>query len=292
MEIASEMKTVDIKSLFEGRKLLIATKHGKERVIAPLLENALGVECIIDPSFDSDRFGTFSGEVERLHDPVTTLRNKCLAALNDKACDLVIGNEGSFGPHPYIGMIPADDEWMMLIDQKNGWEIVARELSVETNFAGMEVQSLSELLAFAEKMKFPEHGLILRPSPKSQTDIHKGINDLSRLTDTFHRLIQKNETVYVETDMRALFNPTRMNVIGRLTEKLINTIQSICPSCQTPGFDVVEAIPGLSCSYCGLRTRSIKQHRYQCKQCQQEEIRNFPNGKEQEDPMYCDFCNP
>lgn len=277
---------------FAGRKLLIATKHQKEKVIAPLMKKALGVDCVIDPSFDSDRFGTFSGEIERIQDPLTTLRNKCLAGLSENECDLVIGSEGSFGPHPLIGLVPADEEWMMLIDQKNRWEITSRTLSLDTNFAGKTIHSLDELLTFAAQVKFPTHALILRATSGNHPETIKGIDNETKLIHLFNDLLKKNGQVHVETDMRAHQNPTRMNVIKELTEKLIKTILSACPNCQIPGFDIVEAIAGLPCSQCGLRTRSTFQHRYQCRSCKHEKIRNFPHGKEQEDPMYCDFCNP
>ena len=51
--------------LFEGRKVVIATKHKKELVIAPLLEKNLGVTCFVPDDFDSDALGTFSGEIKR-----------------------------------------------------------------------------------------------------------------------------------------------------------------------------------------------------------------------------------
>ena len=34
--------------MFKGRNLLIATKHEKEKVIAPILEKELGVKCFVD----------------------------------------------------------------------------------------------------------------------------------------------------------------------------------------------------------------------------------------------------
>ena len=60
--------------MFEGRKLLIATKHKKEIVIAPILEKELGVTCFVAPDLDTDELGTFTGEVERRDDPFTTAR--------------------------------------------------------------------------------------------------------------------------------------------------------------------------------------------------------------------------
>ena len=286
------MNDHSLKKRFAGRTLLIATKHQKEKAIAPLLENTLGVRCITNPDFDTDQFGTFSGEIERIDDPLTTLRNKCMAAAIATTADLVVGSEGSFGPHPLIGMVPANEEWLMFLDQRDKLEIVVRELRMQTNFGGSIVKDEAALLEFAQRAQFPEHGLILRPHQNSKENIHKGITDPTQLIQTFQALIVQQGQAYVETDMRALFNPTRMEGIRLLTEKLIRVLQSHCPSCQTPGYDVVEAIGGLPCSYCGLKTRSTLQHRYRCRQCKYEELKNFPNGKQREDPMYCDFCNP
>ena len=39
--------------LFKGRKLVIATMHEKERVIAPLLEKNLGVEVVVPKAVNS-----------------------------------------------------------------------------------------------------------------------------------------------------------------------------------------------------------------------------------------------
>ena len=49
--------------MFVGRKLIIATKHKKENVIAHLFRKAFEVECFVDPFFDTDRLGTFTGEI-------------------------------------------------------------------------------------------------------------------------------------------------------------------------------------------------------------------------------------
>jgi hypothetical protein len=104
--------------LFNDRRLLIATKHKKERVIAPLLEKNLGVICFTNDSFDTDALGTFSGEVERELDPITTVRKKCLLAMEASDCDLGVASEGSFGAHPSIFFASANDEFLIFIDKK------------------------------------------------------------------------------------------------------------------------------------------------------------------------------
>jgi hypothetical protein len=88
--------------MFKGRSLVIATKHEKEKVITPLLEEALGVVCFIPEGFDTDTLGTFTGEIERKLDPISTARQKCLMAMKVSNCDLGIASEGSFGPHPSL----------------------------------------------------------------------------------------------------------------------------------------------------------------------------------------------
>ncbi|CAN5510883.1 hypothetical protein BH10BAC4_BH10BAC4_23470 [soil metagenome] len=105
--------------MFKGRNLIIATKHQKEKVIAPIVQKYLGVNCIVAENFDTDIFGTFTGEVERADDPIITARKKCLRAMELTGADLAIASEGSFGAHPNFFFVPADDEIILLMDQKN-----------------------------------------------------------------------------------------------------------------------------------------------------------------------------
>ena len=50
--------------------------HKKENIIAPILEKELGVKCFVCKGFDTDALGTFTGEIVRKDDPITTLRKK------------------------------------------------------------------------------------------------------------------------------------------------------------------------------------------------------------------------
>lgn len=278
--------------MFKGRKLIIATKHGKEKVIAPIFEKELGVICFVDLNFDTDQHGTFSGEVERREDPVTTARDKCLIAMELNNCDLAIASEGSFGQHPTIFFIPADEEILIFIDKKNGFEIIARELSSETNFNGSEIQTEKNLLEFAAKSNFPSHGLILKKSKNEFGDIVKGITNEDQLIKDFYGLIDKFGTAYIETDMRAMYNPTRMKIIASATKKLIKKINSLCPVCNMPGFGITDAKEGLPCELCNFPTRSTISYIYSCQKCSYTKEDKYPKGKQTEDPMYCDYCNP
>jgi hypothetical protein len=277
---------------FEGRQLVIATMHQKEQVLKPLLEADLKVKVIVANGLNTDLLGTFSGEVARTSDPLTTARKKCELALELTGCDLALASEGSFGAHPSAFFLPANEEWLLLIDRKHQLEIHARHLSLETNFSGQEFHNLEQLETFASKVGFPSHGLILRRSKDHLEGILKGITDPEQLRTAAQRLIETQGSGFVETDMRALFNPSRMQVIGEAAQLLIQKLNSFCPSCQLPGFAVTAAKPGLPCSLCGTPSSAALAHLLVCSHCQHEEKVFFPHGKKTEDPQYCQVCNP
>jgi hypothetical protein len=56
--------------------------------------------------FDTDLLVTFTDEIECKCDPLTTVKNKCLHAMELKSCDLGIASESSFGSHPSIFFCP------------------------------------------------------------------------------------------------------------------------------------------------------------------------------------------
>ncbi len=278
--------------MFKGRDLIIATKHEKEKVIAPILEKELGVKCFIYPNLDTDRLGTFTGEVDRKDDPITTARNKCLMAMKLTNCDLAVASEGSFGPHPSLYFIPADFEFLLFIDKKNDLEIIVSELSSATNFNAREIKTKKELNEFSTNANFPSHGLIIRKSKYDLEGIIKGITNKEQLNNAFNNFIKNFETVYIETDMRAMYNPTRMNVIKHATHKLAEKINALCPVCKMPGFGITDSHSGLPCELCNYPTRGTLSHIYSCEKCKFTDSKQFPHGKHTEDPMYCDFCNP
>ncbi|HPH82500.1 MAG TPA: hypothetical protein PL185_07985, partial [Flavobacteriales bacterium] len=235
-------------SAFKNRPLVIATMHHKEKVIAPILEQHLQVQCFLPDGFNSDVYGTFSGEIERNNSPLNTAREKCLAAMKLTNCDLGIASEGSFGPHPSYLFIPANEEIIVLIDDKNKWEIYARIIHTKTNFASEEIKSESELSSFLNQVHFPSHGIIL----KSESEIYKGLHDEMKVRKLFRQMNIRTGKVRIETDMRAMHNPTRMESIQLACEELLKKINSLCPSCKTPGFVITRVETGLACSHCGM----------------------------------------
>ena len=278
--------------MFSGRKLYIATQHGKEKVIAPLLEKSLGVAIVVANEMDTDQLGTFTGEIERTLTPIDSALAKCKLAFDYHGADLAIANEGSFGPHPTLYFIPADEELVVLVDKQNDLTLYAREISTNTNFHAAEIPNTAALLAFAKKVKFPEHGIILRPSKHNNKSIVKGIIDYPTLHQTADSIWNQFGQLYAETDMRAMYNPTRMQVIAKATESLLEKIKSLCPACGCPGYAISNALQGLPCRLCEHPTKQILTLIYTCQKCGHQQYKEKSEGEKYADPMYCDHCNP
>lgn len=278
--------------LFDGRKLVIATMHQKEKVIAPLVEEALKVNCATLLHFNSDEYGMFSGEIERKDSPLATVRAKALAALALSGETLAIASEGSFGPHPAIPFVPGNEELVMLIDTKHDLEIIGKHLTVKTNFNHREITSLADLEEFKTKIAYPEHGVILKIEDNNATTrIHKDFKSVEELDRKVKEALEKKYSINAETDMRAMHNPTRMLAIEKAVLDLIEKVQSLCPECKAPGFAIKAAIPGLACEMCRLPTQSAKAYLYECKKCNHTHEKS-KEGVYFEDAMYCDHCNP
>jgi hypothetical protein len=276
-------------SIFNGRKVVIATKHQKEQVIGPALQEAFGIEYIVSKKLDTDLLGTFTGEVERVLTSVEAARQKCILALAECDADFAIGSEGSFGPHPTLYFLPADEEILLLMDRKRELEIVVKHASLKTNYASFEQGSEQNLADFLQQVKFPSHAVHVK---SSATYVEKGIKSEDLLNQSIQEAVNRFGTYTLETDMRAMNNPTRMSVIEELVGKLVEKMKSCCPTCQRPGFSPTDVIRGLVCSCCSLPTKSVKSLIYSCEGCHYTTCVDFPDSKTMEDPMFCDFCNP
>ncbi|MFC3562693.1 DUF6671 family protein [Pedobacter jamesrossensis] len=276
--------------IFKGRKLVIATMHGKEKVLGTILEKELGVETIVPKEFNTDFYGTFFGEVEREKDPLETARTKCLDACRISGCTLAVASEGSFGPHPTIYFIPGDEEIMVFMDLENDVYVRARVVSPKTNFGGNTFMDWETAVEFANRARFPSHGLII--SDQQRMDVKKGVQDWEVLETYFKKCLENNGSVVLETDMRAMYNPMRLEVIAEAAESLVQNILRACPNCSFPGYDVTKVNLGLPCGQCGLATKNTLSHRFECQKCHHTEVKLYPKDKKTEDPQYCDYCNP
>ena len=281
---------------FKNRTGVLATMHQKEKVIAPVLEKSLGIKIIVPENLNTDLFGTFTREINRKGDQLDAARYKANESMLLTKATLAIASEGSFGPHPASPFLPFNREIVLLIDKENNMEIVGVSGSTDTNFNEKTIKSFDEAYQFALTAGFPEHGIVIRSGDlcNKPQKILKGITTKEGLRKAFECAIAwgNGREVIIETDMRAMFNPTRMKVIEQATKDLVSKIYNLCPVCSYPGFEVVERKKGLRCGWCGLPTELTFSDIYTCKKCGISRERLFPSGREKADPGQCSYCNP
>ncbi|MFN3989169.1 MAG: DUF6671 family protein [Erythrobacter sp.] len=279
-----------------GSLAAIATMHGKEKVLAPLLRDGLGVACRVPDGLDTDRFGTFTRERAREGTALDAARAKATAALDlMPEARIAIASEGSFAPHPQFPLAPMGRELVLLIDRATGIEIAGHDATLDVRYAHAIARSVAEAETFAARIGFPEHALIVMgcngEDPAPELALAKGITRHEALAQAVRHAIALNGAAFVETDMRAHLNPTRMAAIARAGRDLVRRYLSSCPACGQPGFAVMQRISGLPCSWCGTPTALALAEVLTCSACGHSEERPA-SGRTSADPGHCPNCNP
>lgn len=61
---------------YPGYRAVLATMHAKEKVIGPVVDRFLGLRLEVTSDVDTDRFGTFSRDIERTGSQLDAARAK------------------------------------------------------------------------------------------------------------------------------------------------------------------------------------------------------------------------
>lgn len=277
-----------------GSCIILTTKHQKSKAIFPTFEKMLQAG-VMEYVLDTDILGTFSGEVERKGSAIECAKKKCEWGLENTQAPYGLASEGSFGSHPSIPFLPSHTEILYFIDKKQNFHLHVAGVFLETNYQMADISSQEELLGFAEKALFPSHALILGPYPKeAKGPIFKGLETKSDLERAFLEALKVSpeKKVYVETDMRAHLNPTRMKNMEKLAQRLAGRLLSLCPRCATPGWGMVDTEVGLPCGWCGEATFQIKSDILGCAKCSHKEKIPPSHGQVKAEPGHCRYCNP
>ena len=260
--------------------------------MAPLLAGQLGIDLFTIPDLDTDQFGSFTREIPRRGSMIDAAREKALYAAAHCGADLAIASEGFFGPHPDFPLVQGNLEIVLLLDRRYGVEIIGQTLTTNVRWVYGIVGNVEDALQLAKKGGFPEHAMVVRRTEHAPQGIVKGLADERSFVESVSRLLARtpDHSVFIESDLRAHCNPTRMGTIRDATQNLIEVMRRFCPICETPGFQCVETIAGLPCRWCNLPTACAAAHRYQCSCCRYESIE--PVSERFADPGRCAFCNP
>ncbi|RMC29973.1 DUF6671 family protein [Paracoccus alkanivorans] len=293
---AAETLSLGSNGPYRGRCAVLATMHGKEATIAPPFAERLGLSVEIPPGLDTDSLGTFSGEIARTGTIEEAAIAKARLGMAVTGVTLAIASEGSYGPHPQIPFIAAGFELMVLVDDDRG--IVIREHLIDESptYEHANAESVRELDGFLSRIGFPDHAVIVRPNGPdgSAPPIHKGIRSSADLQTAIEDCATRSDDgrAFVQTDMRAHMNRTRMATLGRLAERLAARISCLCPTCRTPGYGLTGVDKGLPCSWCGGPSILVRHQILGCVSCNHVERRARPDGLTHADPGQCPTCNP
>lgn len=279
-------------SLYRDHPIALLTQHGKERVIAPALEAALGCRVVRVDGFDTDQLGTFTREIPRTGSQRDAARRKARVAMERSGHPYGLGSEGAFGPDPMVGMLSWNVEMLVFVDATRNLEVVGHAQG-RGNHAHTMAADWQTVEAFAAQVGFAQQQLVLSVDESGCPPLSKGLGSWPALETAFAcaRLQSATGRVWVETDLRAHANPTRMEMIRRAAEDLAQRLQSRCPACGTPGFWQVERVAGLPCAECGAPTRLTRAWVYGCQTCDYRESR-ASLAETTAPPERCDLCNP
>lgn len=276
---------------YAGRMAALATRHHKQDLIAPALAET-GLRVVV-ADVDTDRFGTFTGEVPRSGGALEVAERKARAAIACSGLDAGLASEGSFAPHPAAPFLTADVEIVLFADDRLGIVVHDHAISI-AEAARCTVSadvSTEELRGFCRRVGFPDQALICRAGDGSTVGLTKAIVTLSELRRAVRAAADasSDRRAIVETDLRAHLCPARRPVIAKAAARLAARLSCRCPRCAAPGFGPAGSEPGLCCARCGMPTSQPAARIDRCPRCEHL-VRHDLGGAAS--PDTCDSCNP
>lgn len=271
----------------------LATKHWKENAIAPAFWKHMGASIYV-PWMDTDVLGTFSGDMERPGTALETAILKARLGMQLSKLPYGVASEGSFGPHPSLPLLPCDTELLVYIDDERRFMLHETLIAVQTNYAHACTDKVEQARTFLAAVKFPSHGVIVRPNLWQDRGIiyNQVINDTAfEAAFSASKAASGDGKVRLETDMRAFRNPTRMQVIAMLAERLAKRLATTCPACDSPGWGRVRVEYGLPCRWCGDPTEFVKAEIEGCVKCDHVARISRSGGLRESEPENCSKCN-
>jgi hypothetical protein len=273
----------------QNQAVALLTRHQKQQVIAPILHKAFGWQVETTEAFDTDRLGTFSGEVARSKTALDCALEKAQLACQLTGLRRGLGSEGSFGGGPYGDFLPWHQELVTYIDLDNNWQVsgIAHGPSFHQQ---QSINSSRQLQAFIDDLPHAQ-ALVVYPKSRPANHIYKGLLSQNAILSAFTACQDySTEPVIVEYDLRAMHCPQRLERIAEATDNLVARLRCICPKCQHPGFWPDRIVAGLPCESCDMPTQDIAKRIAECVKCHHQEV--YPVDKPFADPVHCPNCNP
>jgi hypothetical protein len=278
--------------VYRGKRIAFLTQHGKEQILAPVLEPALN--CTIErvDGFDTDRLGTFTRDRTRPGSQIEAARRKARIGMELSGLAVGMASEGSFGPDPFTGLLTWNVELLVWIDDELGIEVVGAAQGAAT-VGHLLTDDPRAAIEFAHRQGFPGQGIVIRPYSEDDLRFERDFADWAALESGIERCraAAGNGMVFIEADLRAFACPTRRDRIAEAGGNLLAHLRTVCPNCGLPGYVVTGREPGLRCSCCGVPTRVWRAERWRCQSCAFESMVDR-SDRQCAEPGECPCCNP
>lgn len=166
----------DARSMYQGRHAVLLTQHGKEAIIGPVLEAAIGCHVDLVGGFDTDQLGTFTRDIPRPGSQLETALRKARIGMRLADSRVGLASEGAFVADPYTGLIPWNVELVVFIDDDKRLELTGIAQGAAKS-GHRVVSNWNEVVAFAKDAEFPSHHLVVMPNDEHDSRRCKGISD-------------------------------------------------------------------------------------------------------------------
>lgn len=274
---------------YHGSTGILATKHHKEKILGPIFAQELNMHLVVPKDFDSDVFGTFTGEIERPFSQEITAYKKAEAALKDSAHSIAVSSEGSYNPHPFLSNATVHTEIVALVDAARGLQIKGTHTAVIETPLVQSVSNNKELRQTLRRLKAHNHSAIVRAQDANGLTIIKDLS-LEQIADNSRQYFTRFGTFWLEEDLRFHKNPKRSPAIKKAAHDLIDKIRQVCPNCGQPGFVSQRASGNYPCALCQRPTSLPALKHLYCGACRHTDIKPFEHFTIS--ASYCDHCNP
>lgn len=278
---------------FLPKEAVLATMHGKEQALGEAFAS-IGVKLSVPTNFNSDRFGTFSGETERPGSMQEAARAKLTAAMSATGMSVGLVSEGAYGAHPIIPFAAAGTELLIWRDDANNYEVVEHWFDANPVYDHAQAKELQDVRQFLDRISFPNTAVIVAPSSNREAPCGKGLRTIRDVEQAFEAAIDTcdHNLCFLQTDMRAHMNPRRMEIIRLLGKKMTNRIVRRCHACGTPGWGLLRKETGLPCKWCGGPSLLVSHAVHGCVACDETTVEPRSDGQTHADPAHCPLCNP
>ena len=147
---------------YTGARVGLATIHAKEQAAAPAFRRVLGAEVLVAPDLDTDKLGTFSGEVPRPDALVETCAIKAEMVFKTMDVDCALASEGSYGPIERVPLTSCGVEIMAFVDRKRGLRLVETLATHRTNWRLQRFPAGDPAVpGILKTMGFPRYGVLV-----------------------------------------------------------------------------------------------------------------------------------